>query len=97
MECFHTISRTLYGAVQIPRKVVPAEPNIACYNIKTSVYGPNVFINCPAKSQGTWCNHIGDMKGSVILRDNLWISSTGIETPHSSIPRSCLHPRVPVV
>ena len=70
MECFHpAISRTLCRKVQILRKVVSAEPNIAFHSTKTSVYDSNVFLNCPSKSWVTWCIHMGDMRESVILRD----------------------------
>ena len=72
MECFRLlIARTLYNTVQIPRKVVSAEPNIAFHSAGTLVHDLNVFVNGPSKSQVALCTYIGDMKKSVILRDFL--------------------------
>jgi len=70
MECFRLlIARTLYNTVQIPRKVVSAEPNIAFHSAGTFVHDSNVFVNGPLKSQVALCTYIGDMKKSVILCD----------------------------
>ena len=60
--------------MQIPRKMVSAEPRIAFHGTETSIHDQNILFDHSIKYQATWCTGIRDMKKSVILRDILWIA-----------------------
>ena len=68
--------------MQIPRRMVSAEPGIALHNTKTLLHDLNILFYGPMKFQVLWCTHIEGMKKSTNLHDILQISSMGIESPH---------------
>ena len=68
--------------MQIPRRMVSAEPGIARHNTKTLLHDLNILFYSPMKFQVLWCTHIEGMKKSTNLCDILQFSSMGIESPH---------------